>query len=137
VYEESGGDPFFHMAVEELDGEQGAWRLEITISYTVNDGLAPPGQNVMSILAKYYPYQLADGLIWDDVKEDVADDIIQYMARTMPDLPDLIVGRHLISPQDLETIYGLTESDIPRPPRPGPPFQPAPAPPGGPVSHSR
>ena len=66
----------------------------------------------MSILAKYYPYQLADGLSWDDIKEDAADDVIKYMARTMPNLPDLIVGRQLISPLDLETIYGLTESDI-------------------------
>ena len=30
----------------------------------------------------------------------------------MPNLPDLIVGRQLLSPLDLETIYGLTESDI-------------------------
>ena len=66
----------------------------------------------MSILAKYYPYQLADGLNWDDTKEDAADDVIKYMIRTMPNLSDLIVGRNLISPLDLETVYGLTESDI-------------------------
>jgi phytoene dehydrogenase-like protein len=87
-------------------------RLEITIPSTVDDSLAPPGHHVMSILAKYYPYQLADELSWDDIKEDVADDIIKYMARTMPNLPDMIVGRQLISPLDLETVYGLTESDI-------------------------
>ena len=87
-------------------------RLEITIPSTLDDSLAPAGQHVMSILAKYYPYHLADGLSWDDIKEDVADDIIGYMARSMPNLPDLIVGRQMLSPLDLETIYGLTESDI-------------------------
>jgi len=87
-------------------------RLEITIPSTVDDSLAPPGQHVMSILAKYYPYQLADELSWDDIKEDAADAVIKYMSRTMPNLPDLIVGRHLLSPLDLETVYGLTESDI-------------------------
>jgi phytoene dehydrogenase-like protein len=51
-------------------------------------------------------------LSWDDIKEDVADDIIAYMARSMPNLPSLIVGRQMLSPLDLETIYGLTESDI-------------------------
>ncbi len=66
----------------------------------------------MAVVAKYYPYHLADGLSWNDIKEDVADDIIDYMARSMPNLPKLIVGRHLLSPLDLETIYGLTESDI-------------------------
>jgi phytoene dehydrogenase-like protein len=66
----------------------------------------------MSILAKYYPYQLADRVSWDDIKEDVADRIIAYMARAMPNLPDLVIGRQMLSPLDLETIYGLTESDI-------------------------
>jgi len=87
-------------------------RLEITIPSTVDDSLAPPGQHVMSVLAKYYPYELADGLQWDVIKEDVADGIVSYMARSMPDLADVIVGRQTISPLDLETTYGLTESDI-------------------------
>jgi len=87
-------------------------RLEITIPSTVDDSLAPAGHHVMSILAKYYPYELADGLSWNNVKEDAADEVIAYMARTMPNLPDLIVGRQLISPLDLETEYGLTEADI-------------------------
>jgi len=87
-------------------------RLEITIPSTIDNTLAPPGQHVMSVLAKYYPYQLADGLHWDDIKEDVADSIVTYMTRLMPNLPDTIVGRQTISPLDLETIYGLTEADI-------------------------
>jgi phytoene dehydrogenase-like protein len=81
------------------------------IPATVDDSLAPAGHHVTSVLAKYYPYELAGGLHWDDIKEDAADEIIRYMCRTMPNLPDLIVGRHLINPLDLETEYGLTESD--------------------------
>ncbi|CAB1081905.1 Beta-carotene ketolase [Olavius algarvensis Delta 1 endosymbiont] len=100
---------FFAAAAGRLPREP---RLELTIPSTVDDSLAPAGRHVMSILAKYYPYQLADGLSWDDVKGDAADGIIDYMARTMPNLPDIIVGRQLISPLDLETEYGLTESDI-------------------------
>jgi phytoene dehydrogenase-like protein len=87
-------------------------RLEITIPSTIDDSLAPPGQHVMSVLAKYYPYELADGLHWDNIKEDVADGIVSYIARVMPNLEDVIIGRQTISPLDLETIYGLTESDI-------------------------
>jgi phytoene dehydrogenase-like protein len=87
-------------------------RLEITIPSVVDDSLAPPGHHVMSILAKYYPYQLADGKSWEEIKEGVADDIIGYMARTLPNLPELIIGRHMLTPLDLETVYGLTEADI-------------------------
>jgi phytoene dehydrogenase-like protein len=87
-------------------------RLEITIPSTLDDSLAPPGHHVMSVLAKYYPYELADGLSWDDVKEDAADQIVDYIAKVMPNLKDLIVGRQMISPLDLEKVYGLTEGDI-------------------------
>ncbi|MBW2178735.1 MAG: NAD(P)/FAD-dependent oxidoreductase [Deltaproteobacteria bacterium] len=100
---------YFAAAAGHLPDEP---RLEITIPSTLDDSLSPPGRHVMSILAKYYPYQLADGVGWNDIKEDVADRIIAYIARVMPNLPELIVGRRMLSPLDLETIYGLTESDI-------------------------
>lgn len=87
-------------------------RLEITIPSTLDDTLAPAGHHVMTILAKYYPFTLADGQDWDTIKEDVADRIVAYLARTMPNLPELIVGRLMLSPLDLEREYGLTEADI-------------------------
>ena len=87
-------------------------RLEITIPSTLDDSLAPPGHHVMSVLAKYYPYKLADGLHWDDVKEKAADQIVDYIARIMPNLKELIIGRQMISTLDMETEYGLTEGDI-------------------------
>ena len=100
---------YFAAAAGHLPDEP---RLEITIPTTLDDSLAAPGHHVMSVLAKYYPYQLADGLSWNDIKEDVADRITAYIARVMPNLPELIVGRQMLSPLDLETEYGLTESDI-------------------------
>jgi len=87
-------------------------RLEITIPSTLDDTLAPPGHHVMSVLAKYYPFELANDLSWDDVKEDAADQIIDTIAKTMPNLKELIVGRQMISPLDLEKVYGLTQADI-------------------------
>jgi phytoene dehydrogenase-like protein len=87
-------------------------RLEITIPSTLDDSLAPPGHHVMTVLAKYYPFELADGVSWDDVKEDAADQIVDYIAKVMPNLKELIVGRQMISTLDMEKIYGLTEGDI-------------------------
>jgi len=87
-------------------------RLEITIPSTVDDTLAPEGHHVMSILAKYYPFQFADGSSWDDRKEAVTDQIIDYVARVMPELKDLIIKKQMISPLDLEREYGLLEADI-------------------------
>lgn len=74
--------------------------------------LAPPGHHVMSLLCKYYPYRLAGAGDWTQIKEQVADAIIRRVARHIPNLPDLIVGRQVLSPADLEQIFGLTEGDI-------------------------
>ncbi|MCP4020991.1 MAG: NAD(P)/FAD-dependent oxidoreductase [Desulfobacteraceae bacterium] len=87
-------------------------RLDITVPSTLDDTLAPKGHHVMSVLAKYYPYELADGLSWDDVKEDAADQIIDTIAKVMPNIKDFMIGRQMISPLDLENVYGLTEADI-------------------------
>ena len=100
---------YFAAATGQLPKEP---RLEITIPSTLDDSLAPQGHHVMSVLAKYYPFELADGSSWDDVKAGAADQIIAYIARAMPNLPELIVGRHVLSPLDLERTYGLTQADI-------------------------
>lgn len=87
-------------------------RLHISIPSTGDKTLAPEGHHVMSVMAKYYPYHLADNVSWDDIKEDVADKIIDYMSQSMPNLRELIIKRQLITPLDFEREYGLTESDI-------------------------
>ena len=74
--------------------------------------LAPPGHHVMSLLCKYFPYQLSGGRSWDAIKEQVADQILARVARHIPNLPDLVVARQVLSPLDLERMFGLTEGDI-------------------------
>ncbi len=87
-------------------------RLDVLIPSALDDSLTKPGHHVMSLLCKYFPYTLADGQSWDDVKERVADGIVEYAARYFPQLPELIVGRQVMSPLDLERVFGLTEGDI-------------------------
>jgi len=87
-------------------------RLDIVIPSTLDDSLAPVGHHVMSILCKYIPFELADNQQWDDIRERVSDDIIDYLARFMPNIKSLIVGRQVLTPLDLERVFGLTEGDI-------------------------
>lgn len=87
-------------------------RLDIVIPSTLDDSLAKPGHHVMAILCKYYPYTLADNRSWEDVRENVADSVINHLSRFMPNIKSLIVGRQVLSPVDLERIFGLTEGDI-------------------------
>ena len=86
--------------------------VAMQIASALDDTLAPPGHHVMSLLCKYYPYHLAGGRHWDAIKDEVADSILAVVAREIPNLPDITVGRQVLSPLDLERILGLTEGDI-------------------------
>jgi phytoene dehydrogenase-like protein len=86
--------------------------VTIQIASALDDSLAPKGHHVMALLCKYYPYQLAGGQSWDDVKDAVADRIIAKAERHFPNLRRIIVGRQVLSPLDLERIFGLTEGDV-------------------------
>ena len=87
-------------------------RLDIVIPSTLDDSLAPEGHHVMSLLCKYYPFELAGGQQWDDIRERVADDIVDYLSGFMPNIKSLIVGRQVLTPWDLERVFGLTAGDI-------------------------
>ena len=87
-------------------------RLEIVIPSALDDSLAPEGHHVMSVLCKYFPYVPDGNRQWDDIREQVADDIVDYIARYMPNIKSLVVGRQVLTPPDLEKIFGLTEGDI-------------------------
>src|SRR4029079_11570855 len=71
---------------------------------TVHDpSLAPDGHHVVTIDVNSQPYPLPDDE-WDDIKEKVADAAVERLAGVMPDLPDLIVHRQVLSPLDLERL---------------------------------
>lgn len=75
---------------------------------TVHDAsLAPRGHHIVTIDVNSQPYTLAEGH-WDDIKEKVADDAVARLAGFMPDLPGLIAHRQVLSPLDLERLFGMT-----------------------------
>lgn len=71
-----------------------------------------PGDHVMSLLCKYMPYDLADGLHWDDIKEETAEKIIDYLTGLIPNLRDILVSYQILTPLDLERMFGMTRGDI-------------------------
>ena len=84
--------------------------LDMLIPTLSDPSLAPQGQHILSITAKYVPYQLRDG-DWGDRKEAFADLVIDTLAEYAPKLRDLIVHRQVLLPTDLERIYGLPEGN--------------------------
>lgn len=85
--------------------------LEITIPSVTDPSLAPPGKHVMSILAQYTPYHLREGS-WREKREELADLVIDTVNEYAPNFKTSILDRRILTPLDLEQIYGLTEGNV-------------------------
>jgi phytoene dehydrogenase-like protein len=85
--------------------------LEMTMATSVDDTLAPPGKHILSMFVQYAPYQLARGT-WDDRKDEFADRCIEVLAQYAPNVPGVIEHRQVLSPLDLERVYGITGGNI-------------------------
>lgn len=86
--------------------------LEITLPTSVDRTIAPEGKHLMNIFVQYAPYKLADGMHWDNIKEDFADRCIELLARYAPNVKGAILHRQVLSPLDLERLLGLTGGNI-------------------------
>jgi phytoene dehydrogenase-like protein len=87
--------------------------VDVVIPTLVDPSLAPPGKHVMSCFVQYAPYHLANGETWDGARREAfGDAVVETVARFAPNLPDLIIHRQVLTPLDLEEIFGLTEGNI-------------------------
>ncbi len=73
--------------------------------------LAPEGKHTLSVFAQYAPYDLAEGS-WAEHREEIGDMVIATLERYAPGLSDLIEGRLVLGPPDLEERFGLTGGNI-------------------------
>jgi len=86
--------------------------VEMLIPSTVDDSLAPAGQHVASLFCQHFAPELSGGRDWDDVREEVADLIIDTVTDYAPNFRKAVLGRQILSPKDLERIFGLVGGDI-------------------------
>ena len=85
--------------------------LECTMATCVDETIAPPGKHILSIFVQFAPYKLAEGN-WDDIKEKFADRCIEVLAEYAPNIPSAIEHRQVLTPLDLERVYGITGGNI-------------------------
>jgi len=86
--------------------------VEVLIPSTLDDSLAPRGQQVASLFCQHVQPSLLDGRSWDDYRAEVADLMIATVDRYAPGIQQSVVGRQILSPLDLERTFGLIGSDI-------------------------
>ncbi|HEV3513798.1 MAG TPA: NAD(P)/FAD-dependent oxidoreductase, partial [Candidatus Sulfotelmatobacter sp.] len=84
--------------------------LEATIPSLTDPMLAPEGKHVMSIYMQYAPYKLKGD--WEEQRKALGQTVVKTLAQYAPNLPELILTHQIITPRDLEDVYGLTGGQI-------------------------
>jgi phytoene dehydrogenase-like protein len=85
--------------------------IDMVIPSLTDPSVAPPGKHVLSCFVQYAPYKLAEGT-WDDQREAFGDNVIETIAEYAPNIKDIIIGRQILTPLDLEREFGLTQGNI-------------------------
>ena len=85
--------------------------IDMVIPSVTDPSVAPPGKHVLSCFVQYAPYKLAEGT-WDDQKEAFGENVINTIAEYAPNIKDIIIGRQVLTPLDLEREFGLTQGNI-------------------------
>lgn len=73
--------------------------------------LAPPGKHTLSVFAQYAPYELAEGT-WNERREEIGDLVLAALETYAPGITNLVEGRMVMGPPDLEARFGLTGGNI-------------------------
>ena len=85
--------------------------IDMVIPSLTDPSVAPPGKHVMSCFVQYAPYKLREGT-WDEKREAFGDNVINTLAEYAPNIKNIIVGRQVLTPLDLERDFGLSEGNI-------------------------
>jgi phytoene dehydrogenase-like protein len=90
--------------------------MDIVIPTLTDPSMAPPGRHVMSCFVQYAPYDLAPELGgpagWDAQRDTFGETVIDTIAEFAPNIRDVIVGRQVLTPLDIERDLGLSEGNI-------------------------
>ncbi|MFY9528215.1 MAG: NAD(P)/FAD-dependent oxidoreductase [Candidatus Acidiferrales bacterium] len=85
--------------------------VDCVVASNVDETLAPKGKHIMTCFVQYVPYRLRQGT-WDEKRGLLGDLVVKKIAEYAPNVPNAILARQVLTPLDLERIYGLTEGNI-------------------------
>ena len=85
--------------------------VELTLPSALDPTLAPPGRHVASMFVQYAPWQPA-GSSWEAERAAFAERCIAMVEEVAPGFAVSVLERELLSPPDLERIFGLTGGNI-------------------------
>ena len=85
--------------------------IDMVIPTLTDPSVAPPGKHILSCFVQYAPYKLAKGT-WDEQREAFGNTVIDTISEHAPNLKNIIIGKQVITPLDIERVTGLSEGNI-------------------------
>jgi phytoene dehydrogenase-like protein len=86
--------------------------LDVAFPSVLDPSMAPPGRHVMSVYMQFAPFRLANGRAWTSMREALTRTVLRTLERYAPGIGQLVEGGRVVTPEDLETTYGLTGGHI-------------------------
>ncbi|NP_001088589.1 pyridine nucleotide-disulphide oxidoreductase domain 2 L homeolog [Xenopus laevis] len=87
--------------------------IELCIPSSLDPTLAPPGCHVISLFTQYTPYTLSEGRQWNEEEKNLyADMVFDWIEKYAPGFKSSVIGRDILTPPDLERIFGLPGGNI-------------------------
>lgn len=85
--------------------------LGMTFS-AIDPEVAPDGNHTLFAWAQWHPYELANGLKWDDIREQEAQKIYDVVCKYAPNMKDQLIDWYIQSPLDIERKHGLLKGNV-------------------------
>jgi phytoene dehydrogenase-like protein len=80
--------------------------IELAMPSVLDETLAPAGAHVASIYVQFAPRQLRE-TTWSDQREALYRTVVQAIEEHAPQFGQLIIGREILTPEDLERDWNL------------------------------
>jgi phytoene desaturase len=102
-----------HAYADYLRGRPSVRPAALAMTFSaVDPTIAPAGRHTLFIWGQYFPYELADDLSWDDIREREADKLIDVVNEYAPNVRASILDRFIQTPLDLERRFGLLRGNV-------------------------
>lgn len=85
--------------------------LAMTFS-EIDPDVAPSGGHTLYAWAQWHPYELQNGMDWDDIREREAQKIYDVVTRYAPNMEGKVIDWYIQSPLDIERKHGLLRGNV-------------------------
>jgi phytoene dehydrogenase-like protein len=85
--------------------------VDCVLASNADPTLAPEGKHMLTCFVQYVPWQPNAGS-WDSLAESLGDRVTAIIGSYAPNVPASVIARRVLTPLDLERIFGITEGNI-------------------------